>query len=141
MTLVLRCSKWGVSLLGKMSSPSVPFYLEFKVKDRKEDHKRYTMALATTMVTATEVTTKFFGDLLRPQVVVSLGEVLSSSLTWDFYPFRWNRRKYRRIQGSWSVVREIRKVITLLPAYCEGVKKVINAVSIIVDTPDRARYK
>nr|GEV81872.1 hypothetical protein [Tanacetum cinerariifolium] len=55
-----------------MPWPSVPFYHEFKVKDREEDPKRCAMALATAMVTVAEVTTKFFRDLLRPQVAVSL---------------------------------------------------------------------
>nr|GEW00883.1 glucose-1-phosphate adenylyltransferase small subunit, chloroplastic/amyloplastic [Tanacetum cinerariifolium] len=31
---------------------------------------------------------------------VWLGEVLSSSPTRDFYPFRRNRRKYRRVHGT-----------------------------------------
>ncbi|GJS98010.1 hypothetical protein Tco_0819180 [Tanacetum coccineum] len=44
-----------------------------------------------------------------------------------------------------EVVRDVPKASTLLPAYFEGVKRVINAVSIIIgpnegDTPDRAKY-
>ncbi|PWA98352.1 associate of Myc 1 [Artemisia annua] len=45
----------------------------------------------------------------------------------------------------WHVVGDITKVSTLLPTYFKGVKKVINAVSVIVgqkegDTPDRTKF-
>lgn len=44
-----------------------------------------------------------------------------------------------------KVVGDITKDSTLIPEYFKGVKKVINAVSVIVgpkegDTPDRAKY-
>lgn len=44
-----------------------------------------------------------------------------------------------------QIVGDITKASTLLPEYFKGVKKVINAVSVIVgpkegDTPDRAKY-
>jgi len=44
-----------------------------------------------------------------------------------------------------KVIGDITKDSTLIPEYFKGVKKVINAVSVIVgpkegDTPDRAKY-
>lgn len=44
-----------------------------------------------------------------------------------------------------QIVGDIAKASTLLPEYFKGVKKVINAASVIVgpkegDTPDRAKY-
>ncbi|XP_004504281.1 protein HIGH CHLOROPHYLL FLUORESCENCE PHENOTYPE 173, chloroplastic isoform X2 [Cicer arietinum] len=58
-----------------------------------------------------------------------------------------NEEKARRMLGSDVdlVVGDITKDSTLIPEYFKGVKKVINAVSVIVgpkegDTPDRAKY-
>ncbi|XP_071688251.1 protein HIGH CHLOROPHYLL FLUORESCENCE PHENOTYPE 173, chloroplastic [Rutidosis leptorrhynchoides] len=58
-----------------------------------------------------------------------------------------NEDKARKMLGPDVdlVVGDITKVSTLLPDYFKGVKKVINAVSVIVgpkegDTPDRAKY-
>lgn len=58
-----------------------------------------------------------------------------------------NEEKARRMLGPDVdlVVGDITKESTLLPEYFKGVKKVINAVSVIVgpkegDTPDRAKY-
>lgn len=58
-----------------------------------------------------------------------------------------NEEKARKMLGPDVdlVVGDITKASTLLPVYFKGVKKVINAVSVIVgpkegDTPDRAKY-
>ncbi|CAL5214190.1 unnamed protein product [Lathyrus oleraceus] len=58
-----------------------------------------------------------------------------------------NEEKARKMLGSDVdlVVGDITKDSTLIPEYFKGVKKVINAVSVIVgpkegDTPDRAKY-
>lgn len=58
-----------------------------------------------------------------------------------------NKEKARKMLGPDVdlVVGDITKASTLLPDYFKGVKKVINAVSVIVgpkegDTPDRAKY-
>ncbi|KAI9120401.1 hypothetical protein K1719_007434 [Acacia pycnantha] len=58
-----------------------------------------------------------------------------------------NEEKARRMLGSDVdlIVGDIAKESTLVPEYFKGVKKVINAVSVIVgpkegDTPDRAKY-
>ncbi|XP_028764790.1 uncharacterized protein LOC114722840 isoform X3 [Neltuma alba] len=58
-----------------------------------------------------------------------------------------NEEKARRMLGSDIdlIVGDITKESTLVPEYFKGVKKVINAVSVIVgpkegDTPDRAKY-
>ncbi|XP_057417267.1 protein HIGH CHLOROPHYLL FLUORESCENCE PHENOTYPE 173, chloroplastic isoform X2 [Lotus japonicus] len=58
-----------------------------------------------------------------------------------------NEEKARRMLGSDVdlVVGDITKDSTLVPEYFKGVKKVVNAVSVIVgpkegDTPDRAKY-
>ncbi|CAJ2677352.1 unnamed protein product [Trifolium pratense] len=58
-----------------------------------------------------------------------------------------NEEKARKMLGSDVdlVVGDITKESTLIPEYFKGVKKVVNAVSVIVgpkegDTPDRAKY-
>ncbi|KAM7505851.1 hypothetical protein LguiB_004755 [Lonicera macranthoides] len=58
-----------------------------------------------------------------------------------------NEEKARRMLGPDIdlIVGDITKASTLMPEYFKGVKKVINAVSVIVgpkegDTPDRAKY-
>ncbi|KAK7247198.1 hypothetical protein RIF29_42075 [Crotalaria pallida] len=58
-----------------------------------------------------------------------------------------NEEKARKMLGSDVdlVVGDVTKDTTLIPEYFKGVKKVINAVSVIVgpkegDTPDRAKY-
>ncbi|KAK3035056.1 hypothetical protein RJ639_034846 [Escallonia herrerae] len=58
-----------------------------------------------------------------------------------------NEEKARRMLGPDVdlIVGDITKASTLMPEYFKGVKKVINAVSVIVgpkegDTPDRAKY-
>lgn len=67
------------------------------------------------------------------------------SVKWNYISFFFIPKFPIVFEEMFQIVGDITKASTLAPEYFKGVRKVINAVSVIVgpkegDTPDRAKY-